>query len=226
MRYQFLFTISLLLALSVSSCKKDDDDDMVAATCTETRPLWLDGSAGDFSFVTSEPCGALKLSEVDVSQTQQGMLNIFVFSNEQNIVDSNGTSRGKLYFSINIQVPGEKIDSFITPTDTTLTVSPNNICSEMKLGEHYLYLHEAISNNANGFWAVYVDSIGKEWRIALGGVNDSLAITSIDGIISQSPFPGAFFPYCTCTFSYNLLMQEHQGADTLRLQGTGRLGFR
>jgi hypothetical protein len=73
----------------------------------------------------------------------------------------------------------------------------------------------------------YIDSTGASWTPILNAVNDSsFVVTSIDGIVSQSPFSGAYLPYCTIKFSYDLLLQQQPPADTLRLKGTGRLGFR
>ncbi len=211
--------------LFASSCKKDDEGDKTQdTTCTETREFWLDGTINDQAFETSLPCGNLRLIQVAV--TQSSPLG-FVFTSQQVIKDSLGASKGEFQVSINADVPNEMIDTTISNGDTTYTVSASNICNVMKLGRHYQYYSEAQQNNANAFLVKYIDSTGASWTPIINAVNDSsFVVTSIDGIVSQSPFSGAYLPYCTIQFSYDLLLQQQPPADTLRLKGTGRLGFR
>ena len=209
------------------SCDGDGTGDII---CTETREFWLDGSIDGQSFVTSEPCGNLRLSQVEVGQFNDpqnfGGRYLFYFESEQNVVDSLSVSKGVIKVTFGILVSPAVIDTAIYGTDTVLTVSPNNICDVMLLGTHYNYLNQAQTNNANGFLFEYTDTNGKNWTATQQQTDISLLVTSIDGIVSLSPSSGAFFPYCTSKFSYNTLLTEQQGTDTLRIEGTGRLGFR
>ncbi len=225
MRNQFFLALITLFVLFASSCKKDDNGDAVIdTTCSETREFWLDGTINDQAFETSVPCGNLRLIQVAV--TQSSPLG-FVFTSQQVIKDSLRASKGEFQVSINADVPNQMIDTTISNGDTTFSVSANNICNVMKLGRHYLYYSEAQQNNSNAFLVRYIDSTGASWTPIINAVNDSsFVITSNDGIVSQSPFSGAYLPYCTIQFSYDLLLQQQPPADTLRLKGTGRLGFR
>jgi hypothetical protein len=226
MRNQLFLTIVMLSVLLSSSCKKDDNGDtIIDTTCTETREFWMDGTLNDQAFETSAPCGNLRLTEVVVIQSSP--LG-FVFTSQQVVKDSLGANKGEFLVSINADVPAQMVDTAINNGDTTYTVSANNICNVMKLGRHYLYYSEAQQNNANAFFVNYIDPTGASWTPILNAVNDSsFVVTSIDGIVSQNPFSGAYFPYCTIRFSYDMLfLQQPATADTLHLKGTGRLGFR
>ncbi len=231
MYYPRILVLVFIAMVLASSCKKDDDGDgPLGTTCTETREFWLDGSVGTQAFVTSEPCGNLRLSEVQVGQVYEprdfGGKYLFTFTSTQNVADSLGAVQGKFDISVGILVSPAIIDTSINGTDTTLTVSPNNICDVMLLGTHYNYLNQAQTNNSNGFKFEYADIDGKVWKATQLQTDSSFVVTSDDGIVSVNPFSGAFLPYCTVKFSYNTLLTEFQGTDTLRVIGTGRLGFR
>lgn len=229
MYYQGILVLAVFTMVFASSCKKDDDGDgPIDTSCTETREFWLDGSVNEEPFITSEPCGNLRLSEVEVGQYWQ-VGDIFTFYSQQVINDSIGNAKDSFRLSIATFVDPALVDTVIYNGDTTFSLSATNICNVMKMGKHYLYLHEASQNNANAFLVNYIDENGTAWRPIPAPVTDStFVITSIDGIVSQNPFSGAYFPYCTISFSYDLLMQQVQSTntDTLHLKGTGRLGFR
>lgn len=231
MYYPRILILAFIAMVFASSCKKDDEGDgTIDTTCTETREFWLDGSIDGQAFVTSEPCGNLRLFEVEVDQVFDpqdfGGKYLFSFYSEQNVIDSLGAAQGKFEITMAVLVSPSIIDTSINGTDTTLTVSPNNICNVMLLGTHYNYLNQAQTNNSNGFKFEYADIDGKVWKATQLQTDSSFVITSNDGIVSVNPFSGAFFPYCTATFSYNTILTESQGSDTLRVIGTGRLGFR
>lgn len=227
MRYQLLLSITMLLALTVSSCKKDDDTGEVTAPCTETRPVWLDGNVGNFTFITSEPCGLQRIQALDIGyafQSQPGFSqHPVVFYSNQEVGDSTSVVQIEVRWAT--IVPDSLVETIITATDTTLQLPVNTICNLMKLGRHYELLSVAQTNNTNAFGMGYTDETGKVWEYVVDTSNN-FTVTSLDGIISQSPFAGAHFPYCVCTFSYDVLLKENLSNDTLRLQGTGRLGFR
>lgn len=225
------FLLALLIGLFwASSCKKDDNGDKpLDTTCTETREFWMDGTIDGEAFETSTPCGNLRLTQVEVGQYWQLGPEIFTSYSEQTIKDSLGNSIDTFSLSITSWVDTDLVDTIITAGDTTYSLSANNICNAMKMGKHYLYASEARQNSANAFSINYTDSNGQSWRPLLAPVTDStFVVTSIDGIVSQNPFSGAYFPYCTIKFSYDLLMQQVQSTstDTLHLKGDGRLGFR
>ncbi len=230
MYYPRILVLAFMVMVFASSCKKDDDGDTTTDnTCTETREFWLDGSIDGQAFVTSEPCGNLRLNEVQVDQNGQPGPNVFTFSSTQVIKDSVGNSIDTFSLSIASWVDTDLVDTIVTAEGTTYSMSANNICKTMKLGKHYLYLHEARQNNTNAMLINYTDSNGQAWSPIGALVTDSsFVVTSIDGIVSQNPFSGAYFPYCTISFSYDLLMRQVQSTntDTLHLKGTGRLGFR
>lgn len=224
-----ILSLALFALLFASSCKKDDDGDgQVDTLCTETREFWLDGSIDGQPYVTSEPCGNLRLSEVEVGQFWQ-VGDVFTFYSQQVIKDSLGNTKDSFMISIATFVDPALVDTVVYAGDTTFKMSATNICNVMKPGKQYLYLHEASQNNTNAFLVNYTDENGTKWRPITTSVTDSsFVITSIDGIVSQNPFSGAYFPYCTIRFSYDLLMQQVQSTntDTLHLKGTGRIGFR
>jgi hypothetical protein len=228
MRNQLFLALFILSVLFASSCKKDDEGDKTQdTTCTETREFWMDGTLNGEAFETSVPCGNLRLSEDAVSQQSQGGTDIFTFTSNQTMKDSLNYGLGAFAVTVSTIVPSQLIDTTVNSGDTSYAVSANNVCNIMKLGKHYLFLSEAQQNNANAFFVNYIDSNGASWTPIVNAVNDSsFVVTSIDGIVSQSPFSGAYLPYCAIQFSYDLLLQQQPPADTLRLKGTGRLGFR
>jgi len=228
MRNQLFLALVMLSVLFSSSCKKDDEEEgNNDNTCTETRAFWMDGTIDGEEFETSVPCGNLRLSEDAVSQQSQGGTDIFTFTSNQTMKDSLNYGLGAFAVTVSTVVPSQLIDTTVNSGDTSYAVSANNICSIMQLGRHYLFLSEAQQNNANVFFVRYIDSTGASWTPIINAVTDSsFVVTSIDGIVSQSPFSGAYLPYCTIQFSYDLLLQQQPPADTLRLKGTGRLGFR
>ncbi len=221
---------ALLIAIAFVSCKKDEEVRQQDDTCTETREFWMNGTAGEWAFATDTPCSNLRLQPTGISQQMHDIpINggyVFLLKNEQQVVDSNVTNHGKLAVTIAVLAPPSAIDTSITATDTVYTLSPNNICSLMKLGKHYQYMHDANAHNANAYTVEYTDADGRLWRTNQMETDSSFVVTSIDGIVSQNPSPGTHLPYCTVKFNYDVLLRADAGTDTVRVKGTGRLGFR
>ncbi len=228
MRFQPILFLTIVIILLATSCKKDEEAQDEDNTCTETRPIWLDGIAGDFTFVTSEPCGNLRLNEVDVNQRYQSYGgHLFILQTIHDVVDSLSDVKGTFKISIAAIVANGLVDTVINATDTTYEVTAGSICSSMKLGKHYNYIAAAVNNNANAFIVEYTDTLGGVWQSLSAVTDTTFVVTSIDGTISQSPGGGAYFPYCATSFKYDVqLIKQGAADDTLHVKGTGRIGFR
>lgn len=230
MRYQPILLLTIIAILLATSCKKDETAEDEDTTCTETREFWLNGTAGTWDFTTSQPCENLRLQQINVGQVFNeiplGGEYLVILESEQQIVDSSDINYGTITVSFGILVPPSLIDTSITATDTVYSVSANNICASMKLGPHYQFLNQAQQNNTNMYELEYTDASSKYWKVNQVETDSSFVITSIDGIVSQSPLPGGYLPYCTVKFDYDVLLREHSSGDTIHVNGTGRLGFR
>jgi len=211
----YLFT-GLIAALT--SCTKTD-----APNC-QSDTFWADITINNTGYNTLTPCSDWHLVVDSTAQSVSSEATLgFRFSSVTNkfYLQKGDSTSGSFKFDLFFFAPENLIETNISGTDTTRTISPTNICAILDSNFHRLgsSLQDTVSvvtnitftSNAGNSYESYL--LPTNWQVGGYGFQP----LEIEGVTGNE---------CFTRFEMNALLTDTLGTDTLQLSGRFRVPFK
>ncbi len=204
---------------------------LLAAGCTKTEApncqsdqFWADIRIAATDYNTLAPCADWEVVIDSTVQSVDPEATLgFHFSkvSTQFHLQNGDTSSGRLKFDLFFFTPESLIVTSINGTDTSRTITPENICAILDSNFHRLgsslqdtvsvVTNIAFSNNANNSYESYL--LVSNWQIGGYGFQP----LEIEGVNSGE---------CFTRFEMNALLTDTLATDTIQLSGRIRVPFK
>lgn len=208
----------LCLLATIAACTKTE-----APNC-QSDTFWADITIESTSYNTLTPCTEWHLVVDSTAQSVDAASTLgFHFSSVTNKfhIQKGDTSSGTFQFDLFFFAPESLIETTISGTDTTRTISPANICAILDSNFHRLgsSLQDTVSvvtnitfaSNAGNAYESYL--LATNWQVGGYGFQP----LTIEGVTGAE---------CYTRFEMNALLTDTLGTDTLQLSGRFRVPFK